>query len=710
MKNITIVALVALMLLTAALPANAAIKATSVEVRGSVVTNDTVTHNWTNATFAGFYYDIDDDIGTETLRITTSGSDNRTIAEDALTYSTSGQAKALKVVTAKYATGTTTAASDGLEEFAAGDMATVANNYTIVGWQAEPYVAIKGKVNKLSKLLVEHGTSSAEKKTLTVGETWEIGGGYTLTANSIDAKATPRQVWLTLNKDGVKKDDKVVTSGGTDSTPIYTYVEKSLCGETDVPIFVTYVDSVFAGATTDMVQFRYTWLINPTCTEVKSSDVFGSLKVVTTTPTLTLNNSDTTITLSVDSTQDVMGNIKLKVADSTTLRFYPYVLKTTPGTYEVRGKVVTNDRVTHDWTNATFAGFYYDIDDNIGTETLRITTSGSDNRTIAEDALTYSTSGQAKALKVVTAKYATGTTTAASDGLEEFAAGDMATVANNYTIVGWQAEPYVAIKGKVNKLSKLLVEHGTSSAEKKTLTVGETWEIGGGYTLTANSIDAKATPRQVWLTLNKDGVKKDDKVVTSGGTDSTPIYTYVEKSLCGETDVPIFVTYVDSVFAGATTDMVQFRYTWLINPTCTEVKSSDVFGSLKVVTTTPTLTLNNSDTTITLSVDSTQDVMGGIRLKVADSTTLRYYPFVEYQIGEPIVEPNATPRVTGTVTPPKTPNETVTTPPVGITTTGVPPTAGTPAATTTKKEPGFEAIFAIAGLLAVAFLVLRQRK
>jgi len=29
---------------------------------------------------------------------------------------------------------------------------------------------------------------------------------------------------------------------------------------------------------------------------------------------------------------------------------------------------------------------------------------------------------------------------------------------------------------------------------------------------------------------------------------------------------------------------------------------------------------------------------------------------------------------------------------------------------TTPKEPGFEAVFAIAGLLAVAFLVLRQRK
>ena len=371
---------------------------------------------------------------------------------------------------------------------------------------------------------------------------------------------------------------------------------------------------------------------------------------------------------------------------------------------EVRGSVAEGNAT---WDNSSFAGFFYDIDDNLGTEILSVNQT---SRTIAENDLVYTTSGQSKQLKVVEAKY-TNATGAIADGLEGFGDGKMATGAGNYTIIGWMAEKYVSIKNKPNKLSKLLVEQGTSSAEKKTLTVGETWEIGGGYTLTANSIDAKASPRQVWLTLNKDGVKKDDKVVTSGGTSSDPIYTYVEKSNCGETDVPILVTYVDSVFAGATTDMVQFRYTWLISPSCTEVKSSDVFGSMKVTSTTTPLTLKNSDSTMTLSQDSTVDIMGNMKFKVADSTTLRYYPFVEYQIGEPIVEPNATTRVTGNATPTKIPNATVTTPPVGITTAGVPPTAGTPKATTPKKtEPGFEAIFAIAGLLAVAFLVLRQRK
>ncbi|MDP3105023.1 MAG: S-layer protein domain-containing protein [Candidatus Methanoperedens sp.] len=418
-----------------------------------------------------------------------------------------------------------------------------------------------------------------------------------------------------------------------------------------------------------------------------------------------MTNSESTTTLSSDSTIDVFGNVKLRVADDeAVLRYYPFVMRTEPGTYEVRGSVAGND--TSNWNSTTFAGFFYDIDDNLGTETLTITAGpGPDYRSVGKSNITYNTTGQKKMLKVVDAKYNDSGTEAAAKGLEQF--DKMADTSGYYTIIGWMAEKYVAIKKQPNKLSKLMVEHGTSSAEKKTLTVGETWEIGGGYTLTANSIDAKASPRQVWLTLSKDGVKKDDKVVTSGGADSQPIYTYVEKSLCGETDVPIFVTYVDSVFAGATTDMVQFRYTWLINPTCTEVKSSDTFGIMKVTSTSGKLELTNSESTTTLSSDSTIDVFGNVKLRVADdSDALRYYPFVEYVIEGEGVTPTGTPTATVVGTPT---NVTVTTPTVTETIAAQPVTA-TPTPTKTKEEPGFEAVFAIAGLLAVAFLVLRQKK
>jgi|GEM_PF-2153131 len=55
--------------------------------------------------------------------------------------------------------------------------------------------------------------SLPSSKTMTVGETWNLGSGYTLTTQSIDAMAAPRQVWIVFSKDGHKLDDKVIREG-----------------------------------------------------------------------------------------------------------------------------------------------------------------------------------------------------------------------------------------------------------------------------------------------------------------------------------------------------------------------------------------------------------------------------------------------------------------------------------------------------------------
>jgi len=46
------------------------------------------------------------------------------------------------------------------------------------------------------------------------------------------------------------------------------HVEKNIAGEYDVPMFVTYIDSIFAGSTSDMAQLRYTWAISDNVTIV----------------------------------------------------------------------------------------------------------------------------------------------------------------------------------------------------------------------------------------------------------------------------------------------------------------------------------------------------------------------------------------------------------------------------------------------------------
>src|SRR3972149_2177633 len=108
--------------------------------------------------------------------------------------------------------------------------------------RGQKYVALNGKVDKLTRLVLEQNTE--DMKNLTAGESWNIGDGWTLTLNSTDTKALPLQAAFTLSKDGVIKDFKVVSVGTPDARPIYTYVESTISGETNVPLFVTYAGNI----------------------------------------------------------------------------------------------------------------------------------------------------------------------------------------------------------------------------------------------------------------------------------------------------------------------------------------------------------------------------------------------------------------------------------------------------------------------------------
>ncbi len=267
-------------------------------------------YKWDAQNFEGFWYDLRTGNTSETLLLTSAIS-GRTITENTLWYNTTKQNKTLKVIENNKANAT----DADFNKFDNG-------KYNPIGWQSIPYVAVKGKAKKLAKLVIEHGNATSEKKSLTVGETWDVGDGWTVTAQSIDARALPRQVWLVLSKDGIKLDDKVIAQG-----QVYAYIEKSFAGESDVPLFVTYVDSVFAGAISDMVQLRYTWAISTSVTEIKVGDKFGIMKVRTADDINLVLANDEPIQLTKDSTVDIMGNLKFKVADDPNfLRFHPIVL------------------------------------------------------------------------------------------------------------------------------------------------------------------------------------------------------------------------------------------------------------------------------------------------------------------------------------------------------------------------------------------------
>ena len=292
-KNIMSIMIALLILLTSILPVSA------YEVRGTVYVTGSGTTTWTAQNFAGFYYDIDSNTQTsETLSINDNVED-RIIADGKLTYTTTPSDVNFTYSDEK-----------GLPVY------DQVRSYKVVGWQAEKWVALNNKPNKLVKLIKEF--DGAEKATLLGGQTLDLGNGYILKIQSVDARAAPRQAWITVMKDGKNIDDGILQQNA-----VYN-LRRTVSGESDALVFSAYVDSIFSGQESDMIQLKYIWLIDESSfTEIKSGDKFGVFEVTGTNP-ITLTN-DGTISLSKNTDVTLMGNMKFKVADNAQLRFYPYV-------------------------------------------------------------------------------------------------------------------------------------------------------------------------------------------------------------------------------------------------------------------------------------------------------------------------------------------------------------------------------------------------
>jgi S-layer protein (TIGR01567 family) len=334
------------------------------------------------------------------------------------------------------------------------------------------------------------------------------------------------------------------------------------------------------------------------------------------------------ITLSEGDTIKLMGDIRLIVADNETLRFAPAAELTEPGTYEVRGAVRRQGGNRSDaivWNASNFAAFWYDIDSDASTETLEIapgTLSGL-NRTIGEGNLSYATHPVYR--EYVLCENEEGLTV---DGRE------------GYLIAGWAGRQCVAINGRADKLCELLVELGDT--DKKTLATGEAWYPGGGFALTARQIDLNGT--KVWFSLYKDGKELDSEIVSSGG-----VYTYTP-DIGGEDEVPVFACYVDAIFRGTDTNLVQVKYVFLIDDDMLEIDTGDRFGCMEVVAAGADEVVLENNETINLGAGTVEQIMEDMYFKIADDSDLRFYPFVERTISGDELTPPAEPEPATNVT------------------------------------------------------------
>ena len=552
------------------------------------------------------------------------------------------------------------------------------SNYSLIGFFAEKYIPLNpDKADKLAKLVID----SDDKYTIRTGELLDLGEGYAIEAKQVDVDG--KKVWLEFTKDGEFVDDEIISvDTGTNTWEVEL---DDIQGEDNVVVLRVHVNQVFQGAVDSIAQIEGLWLIDyANAMTIESDDEFDNLDDVSINgDTLTISNADT-FTLNRDDSDLIANGMYFKTADTSSnmLRFYVMKEITEPGTYQIRGQVASGAG-DFTWNATNFAGFYYDLNDDVSTESLSV--KGINGNVIPEGGLVYSTT-----IKNVDYQY---TNAKANWG--------------QYPVIGFFAEEYIPLNpDKADKLAKLILD----SDDKYTIRTGELLDLGEGYAIEAKQVDVDG--KKVWLEFTKDGEFVDDEIISVDSGDAT--WDVELDDIQGEDNVVVLRVHVNQVFQGAVDSIAQIEGLWLIDyGNAMTIESDDEFGELNNVKINgATLSISN-DNTFTLTRDSEEEIGQGMYFKIADTSTsaLRYYPYVEKTIGGEGPSDNVTP-TEGEVTPTEgdvTPTEEVTPTEGDVTPTeeATEPAAGetTPA---DNGAPGFGVVLGLVGLLAVVYLVRRN--
>ena len=520
---------------------------------------------------------------------------------------------------------------------------------------------------------------------LRVGESLSLAEGMSISVMEIDVDGN--KAWITLSKDGEEIGNEVVATDSDDEDPFFVFeADLDDDGDEDDEVMNFTVETVFAGMNTNMVKINNIDLISMDVLLIEDgdTDLFSDFEIdLGTDPTLTieLEDSDDEISLTSDGVKDIFGDrISIRINEDDN---YAAVVTTItePGTYELMGAVGSVPGPINLTSADNPSLLYYDIDEQAGAETLDMYI----DTNLDIDAANF---------KYTTTIYQT----------DE---GD----AN----VAWLGAAYYVVANDTSEWWICEKLQDDDEDDDYLLRVGESLSLAEGMSISVMEIDVDGN--KAWITLSKDGEEIGNEVVATDSDDEDPFFVFeADLDDDGDEDDEVMNFTVETVFAGMNTNMVKINNIDLISMDVLLIEDgdTDLFSDFEIdLGTDPTLTieLEDSDDEISLTSDGVKDIFGdSISVRINDDDDFAAVVKTVI-IGGPGPTEAPTAVVTEVATDEPT-NETGVEP--GAPTEG--PTADTgetevPTEVPTEDEvPGFEAVFAIAGLLAVAYLVLRQRE
>lgn len=534
-------------------------------------------YTWDALSFSGFYYNIDTGEGSEKITVHLNSNSDRSIDKNDLKYESTATTK----------------------NFEYKDW----GNYQIIGFMAENYFAGYTDNSKFTKSnsLMANGVLSKvliddnKKNTFYSGTSLTLQEGYAIKVEQIDLKGN--NVYISLTKDGTKIDETIVKNNDN-----YVY-ETEIGNSGKIPIISLHLSSIFQGTESSAVFIDGIFQISSNYNQINTGNKYGVMKVKTADNSKISMENEETVALSQGRTTKIMGNLNFIVGDNSILRFAPSVNTSQTVNYEQRGTIALDK--PFEWTPLNFEGFYYNINEGIGTEKLSVRETG---RTIEKDKLEYTSTP-----KKVKFKY--------NDWGE-------------FNVIGFMGEKYFVGYSKNDftndlslvssgQLAKVLIDDD----KKQSLYSGSQLNLEEGYAISIKEVDLKG--KSAYLSLSKDGKEVDTQIVPAGKT-----YTY-KKTIGNVEDIPIIVVHFNDIFQGTESSAVFADGVFQISDTVTSVESGKSFGKMTISSLSENgIKMTNKDS-LSLSKGKTIPLMGEIEFKIADSDTLRYYPFLKINGSSP---------------------------------------------------------------------------
>ncbi|WP_164997740.1 S-layer protein domain-containing protein [Methanolobus psychrotolerans] len=526
---------------------------------------------WNAKSFSGFFYDLDSGLSSESMTIYNI---NRSLDDGDIVYQTGPIETDFEY-----------------DDWGSYQLLPFMTEKYFAGYTDETEIDGVDEVSmlvsgQLSKILIDDD----ETKYVNVSSSLELEDGYSL--NIVEVDTNGGSVYVTLSKDDINLGSAIVSNGDD-------YVYK--CNFRDVVLVAVHFNEAFIDNESKGVIIEGVFQIEDVYVDIDTGDVYGNMELTTISSDLIEMENDCEILLSKGSTVNMMENINILVADNNDLRFAPFVSVAENETYELRGTIAEGSELLA-WTPLNFEGFYYDFDEGIKTETLELKSIS--NRTIDDGDLIY-------------------TTTPASVEFEHSEWGYfqiMSFMAEKY-FAGYTDDTYIDGLDEVNllltgHLSKLLINDDDSFMiySDSSLIFEE------DYVLDITEINTSAN--EILLTLTKNGEEIDNSIVSCS---SDYVYSH---DIGNNINVPLIAVHFKDIIIAGEKKGVFIEGLFQISDQFVTFTDGDSFGNMEITSYDDDSIVFKNEDSILLSKGAVINITDNIKFRVADSSDLRYYPFV----------------------------------------------------------------------------------